>query len=153
MWIYSLPQALFTAFGSCCLTLEDLVLMEMALPLFFFKAFPVFNKLPVMTIIAQLESCRLQGLRGGGCECSLLFEALNKERSASPEQILLPRGTQLGVLCCLLLRGLRGAEQGNEQGDGEITQHSHQHLRFQGLEQPVCGAHPCPWQGVEGDDL
>lgn len=54
MWIYSLPQALFTTFGNYCLTLEDLVLMEMALPLFF-KAFPGFNKLPVITIIPQLS--------------------------------------------------------------------------------------------------
>lgn len=59
MWIYSLPQALFTTFGNYCLTLEDLVLMEMALPLFLKKAFPVFNKLPVITIIPQPESCGL----------------------------------------------------------------------------------------------
>lgn len=57
-----------------------------------------------MTIIAQLESCRLQGLRGGGCECSLLFEALNKERPASPEQTLLPLAPSwvfCAVCCCV----------------------------------------------------
>lgn len=55
MWIYNLPKALFTTFSNYCLTLEVLVLMEKSLPLFF-KAFPAFNKLTIITIIPSPKS-------------------------------------------------------------------------------------------------